>query len=191
MTSSTRMRWLILIALSVVLLRWWDPIGVGGNAADVAEAVVRPNLPSVTHQTKTLAGPSLVWPLRPADAGDQSGNAFASRLETQTPPIAPPRIVAVPQPVFTQPAAMAPEPPIEHAPDLKVVGTWGSGDKMSVFLDTPQGLVQVELGAVLMGSYQVKSIDQRTLVLVNTKTTKNWSLTIPDAPTQLANWPGR
>ncbi|MDO9236954.1 MAG: hypothetical protein Q7U28_13105 [Aquabacterium sp.] len=198
----SRQRLLLWLSLLVIVLgvRWWDPLGrppiIEAASAPVeraSHAVSTPAPVASNEAASSASGAGHAWPVRLASSQDKPiGNAFLARGDVPVPaPVVKQPVVALfygpPVPYVPPP----PPPPVEVPPALQVVGTWGEGATMGVFLAGPQGTVLARQGDVLLSQYRVQSITKQQLSLLQNSNQRVWNLPIPVAPSTLQTWPGR
>lgn len=197
MSKQRLMIWLGLLAL-VLGIRWWDPLGKpkviqAESAAVVREAHLAASSPNGAAPPELSF--ALKWPARETTQEKDITNAFASRTELVQLELKRQKAAATPPPppVFVGPPLPPPPPPppVENPPPLQVIGTWGGGEQLSVFIAAPHGTVLAHSGDVLMAQYRVQSITKSQVTLLQNSNQRIWNLAIPAAPAAQPPWPSR
>ncbi len=184
---------LFSLLAALALLRWWTPLD---SSSPEHESIAEPTQRRAAYNDQTsrhgleqqpttqaaishppLMGPSPQW------------NAFETRgvpsfIEGAPPPPTrtlrrrPPPVLVSTQteaPQEEDPEAQSPPPP------LAVIGTWMDGQKLSVFVSTPNGTALASTGDTLMGEYKILKITSREVLLSQLKDHREWPLSIPQA----------
>lgn len=191
-----RSRVLLSLLAVLALLRWWTPLD---HSPPAHESIAEPTLrradqskasqhgleqQPTTHAAiprPPLMGPSPQWNAFEARGSSSSIEDASSPPPTRTLRRRPPPVL-----VSTQAPAPAEEEPQAHAPPppLEVIGTWSDGQKLSVFVSTPNGTALASTGDTLMGEYKILKITSREVLLSQLKDHREWPLAIPQAATR-------
>lgn len=193
--NQRRLVWLLVVMVSLLALRWWNPPAADGPT-EVAQAIVRPVARSaaasasgtkVSRSENLAAGQAtslenLSAGTRGIEMADAPRNAFAVRTPPPTPAPLPPqpvRVAALPPPVVAPPMPVPPSPPPPPLPPLQVIGSWRDTQGASVFLGGPRGVLQGRVGDVLLSEYRIEQITPQQVLLKHLPSGRDIPLAVP------------
>jgi len=176
MKGATRLHWLLVVAIGLLLLRWLVPIGAG-NDVGVAEAIVRSPGASASAPSGPLESGAPQVGAAPSSEVEAAGNPFAVR----TPPPPPPP-VQVPVVAAKAPAVVPPPVVVEPPPPLRVIGTWDDGSGLAAFVAGPNTTLLARPGVLLLGEYSVTAVTKQQVTLVHVPSKRDVRLPVPRAP---------
>jgi hypothetical protein len=170
---------LLLVAVALLVLRWWRP-PTEEAPSRVAEAVVRSRPAAVPPPQIPAQAGSVPRVIADNDI-DALRDPFAVRKPPQPvqpapPVVAPPVAVARPAPPPPPPPAAPPAPP---PPPFQVIGTWDDGKGPSVFVSGQNRTLHARVGDVLLVEYRVLRITPQQVVLQHLPTKRDIPLTVP------------
>lgn len=172
--KNRRLSLLLLVAVSLMLLRWLDLLAK--PEAVLAEALPRSPRASMSAPMNPTFRAEDVR-ATPDDAketpvGSFVGNAFAVRL--------PPVVYVPPAPPSPKPVAiLPPPPPPPPPPPFQVIGTWDDAAAPGVFVSSPNGTLLARKGGVLIAEYRVTGITNQQLTLEQISSKREIRLAIP------------
>ena len=178
MKGATRLRWLLVVAAGLLLLRWFVPIGAG-NDVGVAEAIVRNPVASASAPSGPLESGAPQVSAAPSSEVEGAGNPFAVRTPPPPPPPVQAPVVAVKAPAVVQaPPTVLVDPP----PPLRVIGTWDDGSGLAAFVAGPNTTLLARPGVLLLGEYSVTAVTTQQVTLVHLPSKRDVRLPVPRAP---------